>query len=123
MDQKLENVIDLDQYPLMNDDFCAECKRTLDENGALVMHNFVKQEAIVSIKTEGEDNKHLAYYTDNKHNIYLKPTDPEFPDDHPRNREVSSSKGCIQTDQVPGGSVLHTLYGSAIFRDFLCAFF
>ena len=121
MNQLLANVIDMEQYPLMNDDFRIDCKRTLDENGALVMRNFVKPAAIASIKSDGEVNRHLAYYTVNSHNIYLKPSDSQYPADHPRNREVSSSKGCITTDQIPEGSVLHTLYNATEFREFLCA--
>ena len=39
MNQLLANVIDLDQYPLRDDYFRTECKRTLVENGALVMRN------------------------------------------------------------------------------------
>jgi len=121
MNQELANVIDLGQYPIMNGDFRTECKLTLDENGSLVMSDFVKPEAIESIKSEGEANRHLAYYAVNDHNIYLKPPNAQYPADHPRNREVSSSKGCIQTDQIPGDSLLHTLYNAPLFREFLCA--
>jgi len=121
MDHILANVINLKRYPIKNDDFRSECKRTLDDNGALVMRDFVKPAAVASIKNEGDENRHLAYYTADNHNIYLKPSDPQYPDDHPRNREVSSSKGCIQTDQIPGDSVLHTIYDASEFRKFLCA--
>lgn len=121
MNQLLENVVDLEEYPLENDDFRSECKRTLDKNGVLVMRSFLRPAAIASIQSEGEANQHLAYYTVNKHNIYLEPPDTRHPSEHPRNREVSSSKGCITTDQIPGASALHTLYDARDFRQFLCA--
>jgi hypothetical protein len=121
MNQSLADIIDLEQYPLQNDDFRTECKRTLDVNGALVMRNFLQPTVVASVQSEGEENQHLAYYTVNNHNIYLKPSDPEYPTDHPRNREVSSSKGCITTDQIPSDSALRTLYGALEFREFLCA--
>ncbi len=121
MNQLLANVIDLEQFRLDNDNFRTECKRTLDENGALVLRGFLKPAAIASIQSEGDKNQHLAYYTVNNHNIYLNPSDPEYPLDHSRNREVSSSKGCITTDQIPAHSVLRTLYNAPEFRDFLCA--
>jgi hypothetical protein len=106
---------------LENVEFRAQCKRTLDENGALVMPNFLKSSAVESIRVEGEQNQYLAYYTVNDHNIYLKENDSDFPPDHARNRQVSSSKGCITTDQIPTNSALHTLYNSSEFREFLCA--
>lgn len=121
MDKSLADVVDLEKYPLNSEDLRAECKRTLDENGALVMRGFLKPAAITSIRSEGEENQHLAYYTANSHNIYLSPSDPEYPAEHPRNRQVSSSKGCIATDQIPADSTLRRLYDAPEFREFLCA--
>ena len=43
-----------------------------------------------------------------------------YPEDHPRNRSITSSKGCIQDDQIPLKSPLHTIYDAEIFRTFLC---
>ncbi len=121
MNLSLEEVINLGEYPLGSEDFRRECKRTLDRNGVLVMHSFMKPAAVAFIQREGEAQQHLAYYTVNNHNIYLNPPDSRYPADHPRNREISSSKGCITTDQIPDSSALHTLYDAAEFRDFLCA--
>lgn len=121
MNQTLTDVVCLDQFPLHSGKFRAECKHTLDENGVLVFHSFLQPTATASIRREGERNQHLAYYTASDHNIYLKPTDTRFPDHHPRNRPVTSSKGCITTDQIPAESVLRTLYDAAEFREFLCA--
>ena len=106
MNQSLANVVDLEQYPLEGGDFRAECKRTLDESGALVMHKFVKPAAIASVQGEGELNQHLAYYAVRSHNIYLEPSDSQYPADHPRNRQVSSSKGCITFSFCPSSIAL-----------------
>ncbi len=121
MNQVIADVANLEQYPLENVEFRAQCQRTLDENGVLVMPNFLKSSAVESIRIEGEQNQHLAYYTVDDHNIYLKANDSDFLPDHARNRQVSSSKGCITTDQIPTNSALHTLYNSSEFREFLCA--
>jgi len=109
MAEALANRGDLDKFPIRNRGFCAECKRTLDENGALVLRQFLTPGAIKAIRREGEKYQHLAYYTVNDHNIYLAPPDADFPADHPRNRLVSSSKGCITDDQIPVDSALRTL--------------
>jgi len=121
MNQVVADVVNLEQYPLEHVEFRAQCKRTLDENGVLVMPNFLKSSAVDSIRIDGEKSQHLAYYTVDDHNIYLKENDPGFPPDHTRNRQVSSSKGCITTDQIPTNSALHTLYNAPEFREFLCA--
>ena len=121
MNQSLTDIVNLELYPLQDSDFRNNCKHTLDENGVLVMRNFLKPSSTASIQSEGEQNQHLAYYTVDNHNIYLKPPDPEYPADHTRNREVSSSKGCITTDQISADSALRKLYDDPGFREFLCA--
>ena len=97
------------------------CKGMLDQDGVLVLPDFLTPKAIAAVQRDGQANQHRAFYTVSQHNIYLKPADPAFAPDHPRNREVLSSKGCITTDQIPGSSALHALYGDAQFRAFLCA--
>ena len=117
----LADVVDLTKYPLDDERFRQSCKHTLDKDGALVMRGFLQANAIRCVQREGEENQHLAYYTVDDHNIYLTPSDPDLPEDHPRNRRVASSKGCITTDQIPEDSALHALYDSENFREFLCA--
>ncbi len=121
MNESLADIVDLAQYPLQSEEFRAQCKRTVDENGALVLRNFVKPKAIASIQDEGRKQQHLAYYTVSDHNIYLTPSDDAYPSEHPRNRLVSSSKGCITDDQIPDDSALCTLYDAEEFREFICA--
>lgn len=121
MTKTLKEIVDLKRYKLDDDRFCTISKRTLDESGVLVLPEFLKPAAIAAIQAEGLENQHLAYYTSDKHNIYLTPSDPDYPESHPRNRKVSSSKGCITADQIPGDSLLHTLYAAPQFREYLCA--
>jgi len=117
----LSDVVNMEKCPLASDSFRAECKSAFDDDGALIMRHFLSPAAIESIRIEGIKNQHLAYYTSNKHNLYIAPSDPVYPADHPRNREVCSSKGCITTDQIPADSALRALYEAGEFRDFMCA--
>ncbi len=117
----LAKVIDHEKFPLHSDEFRKECKQTLDKTGALVLRGFVKPAAIACIQNEGKAHQHFAYYTVNDHNIYLTQPDYDYPPDHPRNRLVSSSKGCITDDQIPADSALRTLYHAKAFREFICA--
>ena len=121
MNVRLAEVIDLDSFPLGSKKFRMECKRTIDETGVLVLRGFVKPAATAAIQSEGKQHQHLAYYTVNDHNIYLTQSDSDFPPDHPRNRLVASSKGCITDDQIPADSALRTLYHAREFREFICA--
>jgi hypothetical protein len=109
MDQALEQLIDVAQFPLGAAAFRACCKQSLDAAGVLVLPGFLTASAVAAVQLEGEQHRRQAYYTASTHNIFLKPANPQYPDQHPRNRAVVSSKGCITTDQIPPGSPPHAL--------------
>ena len=116
----IETIVDLDSYPLADPDFRSSCHETLSRTGVIVMRGFLKPEAVETIRREGEEKKHLAYFSRQEHNVYLTPSDEGFPEDHTRNRLVVSSKGCITDDVIPERSPLRALYDSEVFRGFLC---
>lgn len=120
MTQAFADVVNLDDFPLRDTGFRSDCKHTLDESGALVMPGFLTSDAVEAVQREGRERQDLAYYTVDDHNIYLTPADPDYAEEHPRNRLISSSKGCITDDQVAADSVLRTLYNDPTFREFLC---
>lgn len=119
MHKSFTEIVDLNRYALDDEDFRRQCRQLLSDNGVLVLSEFLTPTAIASIREEGEVNRHLAYFTAARHNIYIDDPDPALPADHPRNREVASSKGCITTDQIPADSALRVLYDSPEFREFL----
>lgn len=116
----LEKIINSNRYSLSNESFQAECKQQLDKYGVLVIPNFLSEEAVESLVNEGNTHHDKAFFTRSSHNAYLLPSDSGFQKEHPRNREVTSSKGCITTDQIPNSSVLHSLYNNEKFKRFLC---
>ena len=117
----IETIVDTQSYPLADPDFRSSCHGTLNRTGVIVMHRFLKPEAVEAIRREGEEWKHLAYYCRQEHNVYLTPRDKDYPAEHTRNRIVISSKGCITDDIIPAESPLRTLYDSEVFRAFLCS--
>jgi len=85
----LNECIDLKAHPLDNDDYRQRCKQTLDAEGVLCLKGFLSKDAIAGVRAEGATQRHLAFFTDGGHNVYLAAEDPEFASDHPRNRQVS----------------------------------
>jgi hypothetical protein len=118
---KLNQIIELTDHPISDQQFTERCKQRLDADGALVLPNFLSSAAIKMIISEGEQQQDLAFYSTNKHNVYLRDTDLDYPVDHPRNQLVQSSKGCITDDQIAPDSPLRTLYDSTSFRQFLAS--
>ena len=113
--------IDFDAHPIGDTAYGAQCKRVLDGQGALVLEGFFRAESIEQIVVESLLREHEVFYAGSTHNVYLTPSDPDLPGDHPFNQQVASSKGLIADDQIPNGSPLRDVYDSAEFQAFLCA--
>lgn len=117
----LDQIIDLDRFPIDDPAFRLDCRAAFDATGIFVMEHFVRADAIDRIRAEGEARRADVYAKAEQHTVYLSAPDPVYPADHPRNRMVLSTKGCLTDDQIPETSPLRALYDAAEFRDFLCA--
>jgi len=116
----LKTIIDLDKHPLLDPNYQEKSRSVLERDGVLVMPGFLRPEAVAAINAEGEANQEQAFFTNSQHNVYLLPSEHSLPKSHPRNRLVTSTKGCITTDQIPAKSPLKNLYQADEFRSFLC---
>lgn len=107
-------------HPIDDATYIAECRSTLDNDGALVIEGFATADAIARIVSESVPQESLAYYANKTHNVYLTPPDDSLPVEHTFNRQIVSSKGLIADDQIPADSPLRDIYGDPTFRSFLC---
>ena len=117
----LADLINLEACPIEDDFFIARTRKALDEHGAVCLNDFLTSEALSEMIRTAEDNKHLAFYTSGTHNVYLTPVDDRWPEDHIYNRQITSSKGCITTDQIPPSSGLHQIYRHSAFTHFIAS--
>lgn len=105
---------------LGDSDFIEQCRRRLEETGALVVAGFLRPEAIAAVLEQSAGRESDAYFADTTHNVYLTPPDSELGPDHVFNHQVTSTKGLIADDQIPADSSLRTVYNADGFQDFLC---
>lgn len=117
----LAHLIETKRYDIGDTAFRSACRTSLGQAGALVLPAFLTLPALERVRLEGEAHRHRAFYTTDQHNVFLGPADARYSADHPRNRLVNSSKGCIPDDVVPSGSPLRQLYRAEAFKAFLCS--
>ena len=117
----LATIIDLSRCPIGDDAFIDSCRDQLDRDGVITVPGFIRPAALTALAAEAEAAKPNAYFTASTHNAYLTLPRDDLPSTHVLNQQITSSKGCITTDQVPTGSALHTIYESDMFRQFLAA--
>jgi hypothetical protein len=117
----LQDIVNLEAFPLDSPDLAARCAGQLAATGVVTLPGFLLPETIRSLVAEAEACADQAFYTASTHNVYLTRPDTSLPPDHVFNRQVVSTKGCICTDQVPAGSALHRLYNAPAFRAFVAS--
>ncbi|CTQ49584.1 HalD/BesD family halogenase [Jannaschia donghaensis] len=115
----LETIVDLSAHPIVGRGYADRCRATLETQGVLALSGFVRPDALVRMRTEAQAGQKKAYFCTQNHSVYLTPPDPDLPSDHPVNRQVVSSKGCICDDDVGQASPLRLLYDDPQFRDFV----
>jgi hypothetical protein len=116
---QLSQVINLATHPIHDTQYEQACKQKFDKDGVLVLKQFLTPAALTAVVDEGKNKEHLAFYTESGHNVYLTQADSNFSNDHPRNKWVQSSKGCITDDQINLDSPLRALYDAPQLRSFL----
>ncbi|MEW9922402.1 2OG-Fe(II) oxygenase [Marimonas sp. MJW-29] len=117
----LAAIVDLEAHPIGDAGFARACQETLDRDGVLVLADFLTAEALAAIHAEAVAGRKDAYFCAQNHSVYLTPFDSAYAEDHPANRQVVSSKGCICDDQVGAESPLRLLYDAPVFRGFVKA--
>ncbi|MEJ6391762.1 2OG-Fe(II) oxygenase [Gymnodinialimonas sp. 2305UL16-5] len=117
----ISDIIDLKRYAVAEAAFARDCATRLARDGALVLSDFIRPDALLKIRQEAAAGEAQAYFCAQTHSVYLTPHDPNLPARHPANRQVTSSKGCICDDVIAAQSPLRLLYDSAVFRAFVRA--
>ena len=117
----IADIVDLDRYPVADADFAHAAAERLDRDGVLLLADFIRPEALAQMRAEAVAKRDRAYFCAQEHSVYLTPPDPAYPSDHPANRRVISSKGCICDDDIAAASPLRRLYDAPAFRAFVAA--
>lgn len=117
---RIDEIVNTEIHQLAIAEWRQEKRATLREQGAVAMTGFLRPGALKRIQQEAEQGFTSAYFNPQTHNIYLTSPDPALPADHIRNREVSSSKGCICDDVIAPASPLKQLYHDPLFKAALC---
>lgn len=89
-----------------------EHTKLLKEKGILVFPEFINDFGLGQIQKEATALKPNAYQSTSEYNVYVLPTDPEFPLDSPRNQLMKTTKKCVPNDLIALDSPLMTLYNS-----------
>ncbi|MCG6659221.1 hypothetical protein HOP52_15790 [Halomonas campisalis] len=123
----LDGLIDLECYPIDNLDSQAgrelidSCRRQLDEDGCVVLKNFVPEEALSRLERETERLSPEAHYNQTETNPYNSAGDPALPASHPLNRFDDRTNGFVAGDRIDGDTIIRQVYEHPGFQRFIAA--
>ena len=112
----LEALVDLARYPVHR---LAEpegatlvdtCRRQFVATGVCLLPEFLTSAAIERMVNEAGTALAGTFYCHDTHNAYLRPDDPAYGPDHPRNRRLRTDVGSIASDLLPRDGALLALY-------------
>lgn len=123
----LDGLIDLARYPvdeLEGEAGCAlieQCRRQLDEDGCVVLKNFISQGALARLEHETERLSPDAHYNQTETNPYNGDGDPHLPASHPRNRFDDRTNGFVAGDRIGRDTIIRQVYEHPDFQRFIGA--
>ncbi|MDX8459025.1 HalD/BesD family halogenase [Mesorhizobium humile] len=123
----IENILDLDRYPLHREGspewqrLVDASKAALAASGMFNLEGFLRpgmaERAVAEIRPVMDTRSHVHR---RMHNIYFKPSIPELSPDHPALRTVETISHTVCADQIPRSTVL-SIYEYAPLVRFLAA--
>ncbi len=123
--KNLSYFIDLKKFPINEPEshkyktIIQEAKESLALDGCYILKSIINIDAINEMKKEANNIEHLAYYTDNKVNVYFSKDDTTYPKDHPRRYFMKRSNGFVSGDKFPDNSIIKELYYSEPLKNFI----
>lgn len=125
----VEELVDTDRYPLSDPtsaawaDVVAQVQRELQVDGCSVLADFVRPSQVDALRRECAQIAPQAYYDVETVNVYNTALDASLPDDHPARTVMDRGNAFVARDDIPGEFIVHRLYASALFKQFIASCF
>jgi hypothetical protein len=125
----LHRLVDIERYPITEPGSAAwqaEVDRTraeLAELGCRVLPEFISGDALDDLREEGARIAPLAYYDVETVNAYNIDVRTPLPPEHPGRITLERGNAFVARDRIPAAAIIHSLYTSPLFQQFLAACF
>ncbi|MCH8550363.1 MAG: hypothetical protein LAT62_00410 [Natronospirillum sp.] len=123
----LTGLLDLERYPIDKLDsdegqaLVRHCRKQLEDDGCVVLDQFVPTEALARLEAETERLSPDAHYNQTETNPYNGDPDPSLPTNHPKNRFADRTNGFVAGDRINSETIIRQVYESSDFQRFIAA--
>ena len=125
MTTSLDHPINIERYPITEPGgpaWRAEVARAragLREVGCQVLPGFIRADLLDGLREEGERIAPLAYYDVETVNAYNVDVRTPFPPEHPGRITMRRGNAFVARDRIPADAIIHRLYTSPLFQQFV----
>lgn len=129
MTTPLHDLVDIERYPITEPGGPAwqsavdRVRAGLAETGCRVLPDFIRADVLDDLRAEGARVAPLAYYgveTVNAYNIDLR---TPLPPEHPGRITMRRGNAFVARDLIPADAIIHRVYASSLFQQFVAACF
>jgi len=123
----IQDLVDLERYPItrLNSPagraLIAQCQAELKAEGAANLDGFLLPDAVLSLSREAEALLPQALVSQHQRNVYVRPVDETWPQDHPGRRLMEGGRAQIAYDQIPDTAGVRRLYLSDALTEFVAS--
>lgn len=124
---RTEDLIDLDRYPITHLDgragraLIARCRAELKTEGAANLDGFLRPHAMSGLIREAEALFPQALIKRQQRNVYVRPVDESWPQDHPGRHLMAGGGAQIAYDQIPADAGIRQLFLWDALTEFVAA--
>jgi hypothetical protein len=121
--------INIERYPITEPGSAAwhtevaRAKAGLDDVGCVVLPDFIRADLLDALRAEGARIAPSAYYDVETVNAYNIDVDTPFPPEHPGRITMRRGNAFVARDRIPADAIIHRLYTSPLFQQFVAACF
>jgi hypothetical protein len=125
----IDEMVDNARYPLSDPtgagwrDVVSRVRQDLQTAGCSVLPDFVRPALREVLQQECEEIAPRAYYDVETVNAYNTAPDPALPDGHPARITTERGNAFVARDRIPDEFIIHRLYTSPLFQDFVASCF
>jgi hypothetical protein len=122
-------VVDTARYPLSEptstdlQQLVSRIRHDLQSLGCSVLPNFIRSSQCDTLRLECATIAPLAYYDVETVNAYNIATDSSLPEDHPGRIAMRRGNAFVARDRIPEDFIIHQLYSSELFQQFIARCF
>ena len=125
----IDQMVDDARYPLSDPtgagwrDVVSRVRQDLRTVGCSVLPGFVRPALREVLRQECDEIAPRAYYDVETVNAYNTAPDPALPDGHPARITTERGNAFVARDRIPDEFIIHRLYTSPLFQDFVASCF